>query len=112
VDTLLELSSINKFQNKEEVNIKDIVGSVLEKYHDKIKDFNINIKLDDVKLWVNKYQFEMLFENLLKNAINYNNEKKRIEIVLNKNYLDIKNTTNKLPNFSKIFDLFYKERSS
>jgi signal transduction histidine kinase len=53
-----------------------------------------------------------MFENLLKNAIRHNNNKKQISITLTKDFLKIRNSTDKLPDFSKIFDLFYKEKSS
>ena len=112
IDTLLELSHINKFQQKQEINLKQLIEEIIWKYNLDLKNFNLDTKLDIVYLPVNKYQFQIMFENLLKNAIRHNNNKKQISITLTKDFLEIRNSTDKLPDFSKIFDLFYKEKSS
>ena len=112
IDSLLELSNINKFQKKQEINIKLLIEEILKKYSNKLKRFNLNINLNNVKILINKYHFEIMFENLLKNAIKYNNKKKKINITLTNNYLKICNSTDKLPEFKKIFELFYKENTS
>jgi len=112
IDTLLELSNINKFQQKQETNLKQLIKEIIWKYSLELNKFNLDTKLDTVYLPVNKYQFQIMFENLLKNAIRHNNNKKQISITLTKDFLAICNSTDKLPEFSKIFDLFYKENSS
>ena len=112
IDTLLELSNINKFQQKQENNLKQLIEEIIWKYSLELNKFNLDTKLDTVYLPVNKYQFQIMFENLLKNAIRHNNNKKQINITLTKDFLEIRNSTDKLPEFSKIFDLFYKENSS
>ena len=111
IDTLLELSNINKFQQKQETNLKQLIEEIIWKYSLELNEFNLDTKLDTVYLPVNKYQFQIMFENLLKNAIRHNNNKKQISITLTKDFLEIRNSTDKLPEFSKIFDLFYKENS-
>ncbi len=113
IDTLLELSSISKFQKKEYVSLKQIIDEVIWKYNDILKEFDIDLKIENTNIKTNKYHFFILFENILKNAIKYNNYKKRIKIVLTKNYLIMYNTTDNIPNnFKKIFNLFYKENFS
>lgn len=113
IDTLLQLSILSRFhQHKEEINLKEIIEEVIEKYTKKIKEKNISLKtnLDNVKKEVNKNQFEILFRNLLSNAIKYNIENWKINIILKNDKLQIKNTWKQIPEkeIKKIFNLFYR----
>lgn len=113
IDTLLQLSILSRFhQHKEEINLKEIIEEVIEKYTKKIKEKNISLKtnLDNVKKEVNKNQFEILFRNLLSNAIKYNIENWKINIILKNDKLQIENTWKQIPEkeIKKIFNLFYR----
>jgi signal transduction histidine kinase len=91
IDTLLQISTLSKFENKEKINLKEEIENILSK-NTNLKDFNVNIDLENIYKNINKNHFIILFTNLLNNAIKYNNENKTINIYLNKNKLIIENT--------------------
>lgn len=111
IDSLLELSNINKFQDKQNINLKENIEEILQNYKKDLQSFNLDINLDNIKIYTNPYQTKILIKNLIKNAIKYNNDKKLIKITLKKDFFEIQNSTDQLPNFKKIFDLFYKENN-
>jgi len=110
IDTLLQISLLSKFQKKENINIKQEIEKILNEFKTELTDFNLETKLENVFLNTNIHNFDILFRNLLKNAIKYNNENKYIKISLNKNKLIIENSWNEIKkqDRKKIFDLFYR----
>jgi signal transduction histidine kinase len=110
IDTLLQLSILSKFENKENINLKQEIENILNEYKQQLKDIKLELELDEIYKTINKNQFDILFRNLLINAIKYNNEGKLIKIYLDKNKLIITNTWKEIPKQArkKIFNLFYR----
>ena len=112
IDTLLQISTLSKFQNKEEISLSKEINKIIKKYNKDIKNKNIKLVLDleNVSKEINKEQFDILFSNLLSNAIKYNKENWIIKIILRHNKLIIENTWEIIPEKekNKIFDLFYR----
>jgi signal transduction histidine kinase len=77
VDTLLQMSILSKFQNKDKLNIKKEIENIIEKYKNKLEEKNITLKMElqNISKEINKNQFEILVNNLISNAIKYNKER-------------------------------------
>lgn len=110
IDTLLQMSILSKFENKENINIKEIIEKILNEYKLELEWFKIDKQIDNVYKKINPFHIEILLRNLIKNAIKYNNEKKYIKISLNKDKLSIENSWKEIKNGEKkkIFELFYR----
>ena len=113
IDTLLQISILSRFhQKKEEINLKKIMEEIIETYKDKLERKNLKLekKIENIKININKNQFEILFRNLLSNAIKYNIENWKIKIILKPNQLIVENTGPIIPEKekTKIFNLFYR----
>ncbi len=112
IDTLLEISTINKSQNKEKINIKKELETILTSFQDQINEKQIQVELNikDFSIFVNKQQFDILIRNLISNAIKYNFPKGKIQIETENNEILIANTWKKIDkeDKEKIFNLFYR----
>jgi len=99
--TLLLLSKIenNQFIEKKDVNIKDLVEQLISFFEKHSTETLPRIKKDlsrDVVLFANPVLMDVLFGNLIKNAIVHNIPSGSITIVLEENYFLIENTGNKI----------------
>jgi signal transduction histidine kinase len=75
---LTNLSSISSIEETESLDIKEEVKNILEEFNNIIKEKNINIFFEVEKnfsIKANKHYFYIMFSNLLRNAIKYNNQK-------------------------------------
>lgn len=119
VDQLLTLSRLevdNKNFAKEKINLKSLIESAI-KNHEKIQFF-CEEKDENFVIKANKFYLEILFKNLIDNALKFGDKNQIISISLEK-----KSTTIifKISNFGeqisseeimKIFDNFYRTNSS
>lgn len=113
IDSLLKLSNIDKFKNKEKNNLKDILEEIIKDYNYKIKEKNIEMKLEvdkNIEIEAHKDYFYIFLSNLIWNSIKYNknwwsiNIKYRLwELIIQDSGIWISNE-----NINKIFDRFYK----
>jgi len=112
IDTLLNLSVLNKKKNKEKIYIKNMIDDILKKYENIIvkKWIKIQQQIDINTIYWDKIQLQILFDNLIINAIKYNDVKWMINIKIKKWEIIIENTwpsLNKIQ-IKRMFDIFYR----
>ena len=78
-------------QDKEKINIKDLVIERLEYFKPfiKQKDIKVQINLENSFIIANKYRISKMIDNLLSNAIKYNKKEGFINIILKENFFSI-----------------------
>ncbi|RKY89835.1 hybrid sensor histidine kinase/response regulator [candidate division KSB1 bacterium] len=126
VNDLLHLSSIEAgkiAQNKEIIDVGEVIEKALDVVKPEAKDKNINFKVsfdDDIpKILADKNDLEKVFINLIDNAYKYNHKNGMVDIKLTKdkdeNYIKISiiDTGIGIPEgeIKKIFDEFYRVKS-
>ena len=92
-----------------------IKNCIKNKFSKNKNDFNITDKSNTKKIKVNKNLFTILIKNLLENAVKYWDRKDKIEIILEKNKLIIKNKISEsIKNLDKekLFETFYQADNS
>ena len=87
IENILCVAEFNKHKsdkNLEYIDIKNLIQEVLSMYKTKFITYNVKVTVDieDVSLYCNKKDFELLIRNLIANSIKYGN--KEISIVLKK----------------------------
>lgn len=116
--TLLLLAKIENRQFPESKSIKPqtLIDTQLETLEDLIvsKEIHVVKQFDnDVSLFINPYLAEILFSNLIKNAIRHNLTKGELIIKISKNFIRISNSGNELKiNKDNLFERFHKQSSS
>lgn len=113
IDGLIELANIQKKAENEYITIKKSVENVIAIYQDQIDTKNLAITItipENKTVQMEKKHFQILFSNLLTNAIRYNILGGTIDIVVRWKTLKIRDTgigmTEKESN--KIFERFYR----
>lgn len=99
-DNLLKLYNELNYKIKEEIdkidieefNIKDIILKSTKKFEDIKKDITMTLEIDDYYILADKNGFEKIIDNIISNAIKYNNPKGTIKIYMNNNDLIIEDT--------------------
>ncbi|MDF2804674.1 MAG: hypothetical protein K0S61_4579 [Anaerocolumna sp.] len=118
VDKVLQLSALEKYDfeyNKERINIKDIIQSVIRPMKGKIEKFGLSLdtELADAFVEADKDSMVIILVNLLDNAIKYNKEggsiKIRSYILDSKVIVEISDTGIGIPSevSNHIFDPFF-----
>ncbi len=111
---MLELSNLEFVKEYElsENNLKDILEDILKSLETKIKERNITLITDikDAYLFVNKPQIEMLFLNLIDNAIKYNKINGTLKISLDENSFTVEDTGIGISkeDQTRVFERFYR----
>lgn len=111
---LLLLAKIenNQFPNKERIYLSEIILKIVSRYEDATQQKNITLftALDkEAEIYADKTLAEILFGNLISNAIRHTIQNGLIEITLNKNSFKITNTaTGKALDAQKLFKRFQK----
>ncbi len=94
VEKLLILTRLEPEKNdfvKEEFNLSNVAISVIKEF---TQDLGDNLKTDFDKsaaIFANKTYIEILLRNLIENAIKYSKNDAKIEIIINKNSIIVKN---------------------
>ena len=112
--SLLMLSKIdnNQFDEKVLVNWNVVFKTVLQDFEDILLFKNIIVSVDEKAQFetnANLYLIEILISNLLRNAIKYIGNEKKIVVIISENAFQISNSGNHIalnPNY--IFNRFYK----
>ena len=121
IDNILKISKLRLLDDikKEDVKIDEVIGSLVEKFNDSIKNKNIKIDIIDLResrkiLKADKFLIQMIFSNIIGNAIKYIGEVGKIIITLNDNdnmvEINVSDNGIGIPNSDKekIFDDFYR----
>ncbi|WP_457641643.1 sensor histidine kinase [Persephonella sp.] len=116
VSDLLFMTQIGK-KEKGKININEIIKKQLEIIKPKIEEKKLSLKIfeeGEVYVTANERDMEMLFSNLLENAVKYNYERGEIIITIKNKQISIKNTGKIIEkeNLKKIFERFYREEKS
>lgn len=96
----------------EDININELMKDILEKLKAKINEKYINVKISEesiINIKANYIDMEIMFTNLLENAIKYNKIQGIIDIIFSDKTVIIKNQGDKIKEPNKIFDKFYRE---
>lgn len=112
VSQILSFYSIKDLNNDEEyLNIGDILDEVLERYSILVnqKKININKELLDYNIYIGKSALNIVFSNLISNAVKYTERDGIINIKIVNDWLLIENSydKNKISNINKISDANY-----
>ncbi len=116
--TLLLLAKIEnrQFPESKTVNPIQLIKNQIETLEDLIVSKKIKITIEseiDINLQMNPYLGEILFSNLIKNAIRHNQNGGNLLIVTSKNQICISNTGSELKiDKNKLFERFHKQSTS
>jgi len=84
IQDILSLSKVKKDNNKADlVNLRDDINRILDRQSLQIKEHNITVNKNyagNEEVTVNKEKINLVFRNLIKNAISYNKENGEIDI--------------------------------
>lgn len=108
VSQILSFYSIKDLNNDEEyLNVGDTLDEVLEKYSILVnqKKININKELLDYNIYVGKTALNIVFSNLISNAVKYTNRNGIINIKIANDWLLIENSYDKNKILDASFDL-------
>ncbi len=116
VSDLLFFSQIGE-KEKKKIRINDIIKEQLNLMMPRIAEKKIKVLLKEqgtAEIIASERDMEMMFSNLIENAIKYNYENGEIHIIIKPKTVVIKNTGKiiKKENINKIFDRFYREEKS
>ena len=118
-----ELFDIARFNSekiileKEELNINMMLEQVIEDFYPMLKELNKNINFtsdNNITIYADSDKLSRVFNNLIKNAINYSKENTNIDIKVKKKDKEIKveiiNQGKMIPKdkLDKIFENFYR----
>ena len=115
---LLLLSKIenNQFKDLETIEFKSIVEKILEHFEDLAELKNIKIEKifsSEVKIKMNPMLADILFSNLIQNAIRHNVKDGNIKIDLTQHSFSISNTSEiNIENTQALFNRFHKNEAS
>ncbi len=105
----------NLLGEKEELNPAELIKQKIDNFQELISQRNIQVHcdFDGTTISGNKYQFDILLNNLFSNAIRHNKPGGEIHISVKNGLLNFENTgnTNALSE-SQIFERFYKDPQS
>ncbi len=96
---------------KERFSIKSALSEVVKRFDDIKKGIEITMDIDDTAIHTSKEHFERAIENLISNAIKYNQENGKVEIAFKANTLSIKDSGRGIDtkNLFIIFEKAYQE---
>ena len=127
IDNLQRLVSLNrsllllaKIENEqfsigENVDLNNLIRKVTAEFSDLISYKKVNIQLieeNKISIHSNSNLLQILFMNLIKNAVIHNKEGGAVKIIINDGSVKIINTGDKPLNQNKIYNRFYKEDPS
>ncbi len=103
-----------QFPNSEIIDIEIIINNILNDFEDFIHSKNINLDIetkDSLRLNMNPELADILFTNLIKNAVRHNVQNGKINIKISRNSFTIENTGYELEyDANLLFNRFVKNR--
>ena len=113
IESLRELSEVGKNSQKEWISLSEMIVHIFQELESYASERNISLSQDvstSFFLSVNPHELKVLLSNIIKNAIKYNTSEGRVDVILEKNILSIKDTWRWIPKAEqdKIFERFYQ----
>ena len=115
--SLLMLSKIenSQFNKTSGIDFNALIANLVQNYDDFIEFKKVKVNIIEKGMFIadfNQDLADILFSNLLKNAIKYNNEEGTLNIIIENNRITFQNSGTPLSlDESKIFTRFYKQAS-
>ncbi|MCX7738110.1 MAG: HAMP domain-containing histidine kinase [Hydrogenothermaceae bacterium] len=100
---------------REEININNIIKEILERFNPLIQQKRLTViveEKDNPVLKGDYVDFDILFSNLIDNAIKYSYDGGRVEIEIDGKSISITNTGPQIADKDKVFKKYYREESS
>lgn len=96
--------------NKEELNLKEVVESVVQSFLFRFPKESINFKeIPSLSVEVDLVDLKRILENILSNAIKYNRENNPIDVTIENKCVTIKDRGIGIKDVDKVFDKYYRE---
>ncbi len=116
IETLRDLSSLSSTKDKEIFWVWERLKYLVHLLENDINSKGIDLKMeviDDFEISSNKYYFDILFSNLLTNAIKYNKDNGTINVIVSKPEIIVRDSWMGIPKkeHKKIFDKFYRVKT-
>ncbi|MDD2917026.1 MAG: HAMP domain-containing sensor histidine kinase [Candidatus Gracilibacteria bacterium] len=117
IQALIRLSTMGDTEIREPVNIPEIFEKLEKNYREKLDEKGIHLQVIQKKhpqIRANREYAEILFSNILGNAIKYNRDNGSIIVTIDQKKITIEDTGIGIApeNLEKIFDRFYQENES
>lgn len=117
IEGLSNLSDINIMADVVEVDLEVDMKDIIEELNNDMAQKNISLNFQVHKSFsikANKQYLYIVFSNLLRNAIKYNDNNGIIEVILDKNFFSISNTGDGIPenDIPYVFDRFFQGEKS
>ncbi len=111
--TTSKLQTLSQEEQKEEVDVREVLLETIESYKilAKAKEIQLTLQIEETCFcYMNKDALKKVLSNLLSNAINYTDKGKRIDIQIIDGRLSIENQCTPLSQevLAKIFKAFYR----
>lgn len=115
IESLINLSTIKKTESSEKIDVEKWISDILSNYEQLIKNKEIKLSLSKKHqsfVNANTEHFNILFSNLISNAIKYNKKGWTIELIIDKWFVSILDSGIgiKKENLWKVFDSFFMEQ--
>lgn len=100
----------SEIKNRKKVDLKEIIEEVIKSYSLQLKQFNLQLNLDDVVIYSNYNQLKVIVENILDNQIRYAKTLIKISLIEDREkiYLNFFNDGESIEKIEDIFKLFQK----
>jgi signal transduction histidine kinase len=110
VESLLKLSRDIVIDDMRYADLSFLVDDLIKEYERDHPDFEfIVVKKFDSKIRTSTKYLKMLLNIIIDNAIKYSTEKKKVEVIIDKGSLSVRDYGIGINNPEKIFDRFYRE---
>lgn len=114
---IIDMLDLSKYENEnnpslELVSLDNILKECLDSLAGKIKNKHLKVSIDssNVTLLTEKTYMDQIIRNLIDNAIKYNKESGSINVILNKEYLEVSDTGLGISESDqkRVFERFYR----
>lgn len=111
----IDYMTIESKVSTEEVDINNLIKDILAKFEGPIKNKKLNLSIEErgnLILSGDRNSFEVLFSNLIDNAIKYNHMNGVLDILIEDRGISIKNSGKPIKDKNRVFEKYYREDSS